>query len=99
MKQPTKCSNINDIRSAIDEIDLQIIKLIAQRAAYVQKAAEFKTDKNSVKAPDRVKSMLAKRREWAELNHIDPDFIENLFSNLVEYFISKEMKTWQNEQK
>ena len=98
MKQPTKCQNMEDIRAAIDEIDHQIISLIGKRSSCVYAAAKFKTDKASVKAPDRVKKMLAKRRQWAEKHNIDPDFIESLFSNMVEHFISKEMKNWENEQ-
>lgn len=94
MKKPFECRNMDDIRLEIDNIDYEIVALIAKRAGYVHAAAKFKRDKASVKAPERVKRMLAKRRKWAEEQYIDPNFIESLFSAIVEFFISREMKTW-----
>lgn len=94
MKKPPECENMDDIRLEIDAIDSEIVALIGKRAGYVHAAAKFKKDPASVKAPERVKRMLAQRRRLAEEQHLDPDFIENLFSTIVEYFIAGEMKTW-----
>ena len=62
MKQANECKNIEDIRKEIDSIDLQIIKLIGKRSDYVHAALKYKKDQNAVKADDRVKSILEKRR-------------------------------------
>jgi isochorismate pyruvate lyase len=94
VKKPLECKNMDDIRFEIDNIDSKIVALMGQRAEYVHTAAKFKRDKVSVKAPERVRQMLAQRRQWAEEQNIDPNFIESLFSTITEYFISKEMKTW-----
>ncbi len=91
MKNPEECKNMTDIRQEIDCIDKNIIALIAKRARYVYKAAEFKTDQKSVKAPDRVKAMLQKRGEWAEEHNINPKVIMKIYKELVDYFISEEM--------
>jgi len=88
---------MNDIREQIDAIDYEIISLISKRAGYVHKAAEFKTDETSVKAPDRVKKMLEKRKVWAEEKSISPEFIEKMYSDMVGYFINKEMQKWKNK--
>ena len=40
MKKPENCENMNDIRSAIDEIDKDIVTKIALRAKYVSSAAK-----------------------------------------------------------
>ena len=97
MLNPNDCQNMNDIREQIDSIDYEIISLISKRAGYVNKAAEFKTDEASVKAPDRVKSMIEKRKQWAKDKEIEPEFIENMFFHMVEYFINKEMKKWEDK--
>ncbi len=89
---------MEDIRAEIDSIDSQIVALIGERAGYVEAATQFKTDQNAVKAPDRVKRILEKRRQWATEANIDPDIIERIFSTLVDYFINKEMKSWEREQ-
>ena len=96
-KEPKDCFDMVDIRTEIDSIDTQIIKLISQRSKYVNKAAQFKTSETSVKAPDRFKSMLLKRREWAIDNELNPDVIETLFKDLVTHFISEEMNKWNSK--
>lgn len=97
MKQPDKCSNMQDIRAEIDRIDRQVIATIDQRAKYVKAASKFKTSETSVKAPERLKSMLRERRIWAEEEGLNPDVIEKLYQNLVDYFIVEELKHWQSK--
>ncbi|RQO74851.1 isochorismate-pyruvate lyase [Pedobacter sp. KBW06] len=97
MKNAAACENMEEIRGEIDQLDKQVIHLIGQRYKYVQAAAKFKKDENSVKAPERFKSMLEKRREWAIQEGLSPDAIEKMFRDLVNYFISEELKTWKKE--
>lgn len=40
--------------------------------------------------------MLLQRRAWAEAVNIHPDVIEQMYTNLVNYFISEEMKHLNN---
>ena len=37
-----KCNNLEEVRSNIDRIDNEIIKLIAERTDYVKQASAFK---------------------------------------------------------
>lgn len=97
MKQPEECSDIHDIRAEIDHIDRQIIAAIGQRFKYVKAASKFKTSETSVKAPERLKSMLQKRRIWAEDEGLNPDVIENLYQDLVAHFIAEELKHWHSK--
>ncbi len=89
------CQNMEDVRAQIDSIDNELISLISKRATYVNKAAQFKKSELDVKAPLRVENMLKQRRIWAEEKNINPEFIQNLFSNMVEFFINKEMSEWK----
>jgi chorismate mutase-like protein len=91
---PDQCESIAEVRSEIDRIDKSIIALLGERAKYVGKASEFKKDKESVSAPDRVKSMLVQRKKWAFDNGLDPIFIENLYKNITAHFIEKEKNKW-----
>lgn len=90
------CRNMVDIRSAIDQIDAQVIELLGQRFEYVKAAAKFKTDTQSVQAPERLKRMLQQRRQWAETAGLEPDVIEKLYRDLVQYFISAELEHWRS---
>ncbi len=94
---PHECENMADIRAEIDLLDATIIKLIGQRYQYVQAAAKFKTSETAVRAPERFKAMLLQRREWAVEQELNPDVIEKLYSDLVNYFIQEEMNKWKNE--
>jgi isochorismate pyruvate lyase len=91
MKEPNDCVNLEEIRVEIDKIDREIISYLGQRLAYVKAAAKFKTGESSVKAPERVKAMLQSRRIWAEQEGLNPDVIEKMYLDLVNYFISEEL--------
>ncbi|PTS99310.1 isochorismate-pyruvate lyase [Pedobacter sp. HMWF019] len=95
IKQPEACENMTDIRQEIDTIDQQIISLIGKRYQYVQTASKFKTSETSVKAPERFAAMLLERRKWAEMQSLDPDVIEKLYTDLVHHFIAEELKHWK----
>lgn len=96
MKKIEDCNNIEDIRACIDEIDKYIIDNLVLRSMYVKCAAKYKKTISDVKAENRVASMLKTRIAWAEEKGIDPDFIQSIFKNVVDYFIKNETSEWQN---
>jgi len=91
MKAPEDCTNIQDVRDAIDSLDHEIIALFGKRYEYVKAIVRFKTDEASVKAADRVTTMMQKRRAWAEEAGMNPDVVEQLYRDLVNHFIQDEM--------
>jgi isochorismate pyruvate lyase len=95
MKAPAECRSLEEVRSAIDRIDEEMIGLLARRALYVQAAARFKTSAADVPAPERLTAMLAVRRQWAEQGGLDPDFVEHLYREMVAHFVSREMEHWK----
>ena len=94
-KPPFECANLQDIRAEIDRIDREVIAALGLRFAYVKAAAKFKTSEATVKASDRFVAMLARRREWAAAEGLNPDVIEKLYRDLVTHFIEEELKQWQ----
>lgn len=97
MKAAEECADMQDIRIEIDRIDHGIITAFGQRFEYVKAAAKFKTNEISVKAPERFNAMLQQRRLWAEAVGLNPDVIENLYRDLVSYFIDEELKNWRSK--
>ena len=95
MKRPSDCEDMQDIRKEIDGIDGEIIALLGRRFQYVQAAAQFKASSGAVRAPERVQAMLQQRRCWAEKAGLSPDIIEKIYCDLVNYFVSEEMKKWK----
>ena len=43
MKTPKDCTTMVDIRAEIDRLDAALIGLFAERAAYIDRAAQIKT--------------------------------------------------------
>lgn len=97
MKVPQDCQNMEDIREAIDTLDRDIIDKFSQRFAYVKAAAKFKKDAEDVRAKERFESMLKQRRDWATAQSLDPNVIEKIYRDLVNYFIDEELQYWQQK--
>ena len=89
-----KCDSLEEVRENIDNIDDKIIKLIAQRSDYVKQAAYFKKSKTDVKAADRVEKII-KVREKAKIYDCSPDVVELIYREMINYFISEEMKIFE----
>jgi isochorismate pyruvate lyase len=98
VKPPEDCASIEEVREAIDGLDREILSLLGRRARYVAAAARFKTDQDSVRAPERQKAMLARRRGWAEEEGLDPNFVEELYKRIVSFFVGREMDRWRERQ-
>jgi isochorismate pyruvate lyase len=95
MKPPAECASLEEVRTQIDSIDEEIIRLIGQRAHYVKAAARFKDSEHAVAAPDRFAAMLEVRRQWAAREGLSADVIEAVYRELVRYFIAEEKEHWR----
>ena len=85
---------LNDIRSDIDNIDNQLIRLLAQRQMLVEKAGRLKPkgDKAAVQASDRVTQVIANRRKQALELGLSPDVAESVWRSMIQAFIALEEK-------
>lgn len=90
-----ECNSIDEVRTNINNIDEQIVKLIAQRGEFVKQAAKFKKDNDDVKAPKRVEEVISKVKNIAKLNGANEDVIENVYKAMIDSFIKAEMKEFE----
>ncbi|MEQ6291328.1 isochorismate lyase [Vogesella sp. GCM10023246] len=93
---PQQCASLTEIRQQIDAIDQQVIQLLGERFGYVLAAAPFKHSSAAVQAPQRFAAMLQQRRQWAAQAGLAPDVIEQMYRQLVAYFIAEEMRHWHD---
>lgn len=92
-KKPSECTNITDVRNEIDNIDKVIVTLLSERFQYVKEVVKYKENTpDSIVASDRRNVVLQQRRQWAEEQGLDPNVIEEIYTRLIQYFISEEMK-------
>ncbi len=95
---PEECRSLEEIREGMDALDREIIRILAERVAYVRAAAKFKTSSAAVAAPDRVQKVLDTRRDWAIAAGLDGDVIRGLYRDIVTYCVGEEKKHWEKSQ-
>lgn len=96
MKQPHECQSIDEVREGIDAIDRQIITLLASRFEYVKEVVKYKKhDTASIVAEERRRLVLQQRAEWAQQRGLNPEVVQDIYRQLIDYFIAEEMKLIQ----
>jgi chorismate mutase/ribosomal protein S18 acetylase RimI-like enzyme len=94
-----QCNSIEDVRENIDNIDNQIVRLIAQRGHFVKQAVKFKKNTDDVKAPDRVKSVISKILSIAKETGADPVIVEKVYQTMIQGFIDSELEIFEKSGK
>ena len=89
------CKNIREVRNNINNIDEQIVKLIALRGSFVKQAAKFKKDSDDVKAPKRVEEVINKVKDLAKSTSANEEVLENVYRTMINSFIKAEMKEFE----
>jgi chorismate mutase len=71
---------LNQLRDQIDQVDQQIISLLAKRMEVVDQVGKLKKQ-YQVKPLDasRWQQVVDARRQWAEDNQLNPDLIEKIW--------------------
>lgn len=87
--------SLDEVRAAIDGIDDQIVALLAQRQQHVKTAAGYKTDEASVRAPVRRAALMARLRERATEEGVDPVVVAVTYTAMVDAFTALEMQERQ----
>lgn len=90
------CNNIEEVRTNINNIDEEIVKLIAQRGHFVKQAAKFKKDTADVKAPKRVEEVISKVKNLAKTVGANEEVVENVYRTMIDSFINAEMKEFEH---
>lgn len=88
-------SSLNNVRSNIDRLDREIVRLVAERAGYVHQAATFKTSAADVEAPKRVEQVIAKVRAIAVECGLEPEVADVTYRAMISAFIKVEHEAFQ----
>ncbi|MGF1688735.1 bifunctional chorismate mutase/prephenate dehydrogenase [Photobacterium japonica] len=72
-------AELSTLRDQIDDVDKQMVALLARRLALVEEVGHVKSQHGlPIYAPDREAAMLASRRQEAEQQGVPPDLIEDI---------------------
>jgi isochorismate pyruvate lyase len=91
MKLPGQCANMRELRAEIDRTDKELVRLLAQRAAYIERAAAIKAiEKLPPRIPQRVEEVVRNVRALATAEGLDVDLAEGLWRQMIEWSIARE---------
>ena len=93
MKPPADCVTKQDIRSEIDRLDRELIRLLVKRFSYVQRMAQLKQDPDEAYVQERIDDVLDKVAEKAEAAGLDPALVRDMWAKLIDWNIEYERKT------
>ncbi|WP_395685322.1 chorismate mutase [Aestuariivirga sp.] len=82
------------IRREIDRIDEGLVKLLAERQRWVEKAVAVKTrDRLPARDDARVRQVIDHVRVLARAHNVDPALVEAMWTEMIEWFIAYEERS------
>jgi chorismate mutase len=79
----TGAANLAEIRAAIDRIDGEIVRLLAERLVWTRDAAAFKADEREVEAPKRVEEVVARVCTIGAERGVPAEIVEPVYRALI----------------
>ncbi len=91
-----KCTTLEEARQKIDEVDEEIIKLIAKRNDYIKQIAHFKTSVDEVKEEERINDVISRARQQAIDLGLSPNLINDLYVRMIDAMVESEIAEFNN---
>jgi len=88
--RPADCQDMSQLRREIDRLDRLLVGLLAQRQAYIERAAEIKPQRGHVRDEARIADVIAKVVAEAKRVGLSPAIAEPVWRELVERSIAHE---------
>jgi isochorismate pyruvate lyase len=89
-------NGLTELRQKIDNIDEQMVKLLASRSVLVAEAANYKKNLADVSAPARVDEVIAKVGKLAEQYGLERTIAEQVYRTMIKCFIEAETSVYKS---
>ena len=86
------CQSLREVRSNIDRIDRELVRLMAERGRYVHEAARFKENPAAVEDPQRAEAVVQKAMRLAGENGLDASIAEAAYRSMMAAFLAYERR-------
>ncbi len=90
LENPQDCADMAQLRTAIDALDEKLVRLLALRQAYVERAAMLKTDRGTIRDEGRIEAVVEKVMAEAKRSGLSPAIAESVWRVLIERSIAHE---------
>jgi isochorismate pyruvate lyase len=91
MIDPEQCRTMDEVRRGVDQVDDEIVELLARRFGFMEAAARIKPTRDRVRDERRKAEVIDRVRRAARGTAIPGDFIAELYEALVERSIAYEL--------
>ena len=91
MKFGPDCTTMAEVRAGVDEIDRQLVTLLAERFAFMDAAARIKPDRSAVRDEWRKAQVIDNAAKAAAAAGLPDGLAETLWEALVEASIAYEL--------
>ena len=91
MRKPQDCVTMADLRAEIDRLDEALVAMLAERAGYIDRAAQIKAEVDlPARIDDRVEQVVQNVRRHAATHRLPPDLVEKFWRRLIDWSIARE---------
>ena len=91
---PATCIDMTQVRAGVDDVDRQLVALLARRFGYMDAAARIKPNRDAVRDEWRKADVKAKVDAAAAATGIDRGLVARLYEDLIETSIAHELVRW-----
>jgi len=88
------CGTMAEVRAGVDQVDRELITLLARRFAYMDAAARIKPDRGQVRDQARKAQVIANARAEAATVELPTEAIADLWDRLIEASIAYELDAY-----
>ena len=92
---PHKRKKLSKIRSELDKLDNNLIKVIKKRTALVNKVLALKDKKNQIVDQRRINLILKNIKKKSIQNKIDPKITNRIWKNMIWSYIDYEKRNFK----
>lgn len=85
------CTTMREVRAGVDQLDRELVALLARRFAYMDAAARIKPERGHVRDEDRKSEVIANARAEAVRLGVPEALVAELWEQLVEASIAYEL--------
>ena len=91
---PENCLTMEELRGEIDRLDRTLVALLAERQAYIERAAAIKIARDAVRDEARVEDVIAKVLAEARAKGLNASIAEPVWRTLIECSIAHEFEVF-----
>jgi len=85
------CTTMAEVRAGVDQVDRELVALLAHRFGYMDAAARIKPDRGAVRDEARKAAVIAAARDEARTAGVPDAVVADLWERLVEASIAYEL--------